>query len=452
MDLIQKGAGYRPFFLVKIECETMRVTFKTLGCRLNEAETELWAEKFVERGFELVADNQPCELVVINTCAVTKDAEKKSQHVIRKIRRENPNTKVVISGCYATLDKTNVQKHLEVDLVVENKEKHRIVELAETILDKLITDKMVGILNHEQSLLGRGKQRAFIKVQDGCRYKCAFCIVTVARGEERSTGIGEIIKRINKLSEAGIQEIVLTGVHLGGWGSDIGLSLDVLIESVLEKTDIARIRLGSLEPWELSEGFFRQFENPRLMPHLHLPLQSGSDEVLKRMSRRCRTGDFEKLVTQLRAIKPGLNITSDIIVGFPGETDEQWIAGYEFVKRQGFGNIHVFPFSPREGTRAAIMNEQVSEDIKKARCAGMRNLAEEGKFQFNRSQIGLSTKVLWEEGVFLDGKWRNNGYTENYVKVFTDSCPEMNLTNRITKAIINSLGEDNSVHAVIEGS
>ncbi|MGZ5050877.1 MAG: tRNA (N(6)-L-threonylcarbamoyladenosine(37)-C(2))-methylthiotransferase MtaB [Methylobacter sp.] len=396
----------------------MKVHLKTLGCRLNEAELETWAQAFQKSGHEISRQAEAANLIVINSCAVTQDAARKSRQLIRRIHRENPQAKLVVSGCYATLNEDEAASLLGVDLIVSNKDKDKLVEKA---LTELNMDSMPVLSTEpgEISLFTRGRQRAFVKVQDGCRYRCTFCIVTVARGEESSRPAQAVVDEINALHRQGITEVILTGVHLGGYGSDLGCDLSDLIKTILAETDIPRLRLGSLEPWELSDDFFELFSNPRLMPHLHLPLQSGSDSVLRRMARRCKTEEFGTIVNRLREQIPHFNITTDIIVGFPGETEEEWRESFEFIKQIGFGHIHIFTYSRREGTKAAGLPNQVGNEVKKQRSRELHELAEDMKQAFFAANVGKEFPVLWEgySEALGDGKQRVFGYTPNYLKV-----------------------------------
>jgi threonylcarbamoyladenosine tRNA methylthiotransferase MtaB len=396
----------------------MKVHLKTLGCRLNEAELETWAQAFQKSGHSITKQAEAAQLIVINSCAVTQDAARKSRQLIRRIHRDNPQAKLVVSGCYATLNQDEAASLLGVDLVVSNKDKDQLVEKT---LTELNMDVMPAMSTEpgEISLFTRGRQRAFVKVQDGCRYRCTFCIVTVARGDEISRPVQAVIDEINALYKQGITEVILTGVHLGGYGSDLGNNLSDLINAILSETDIPRLRLGSLEPWELPEDFFTLFHNPRLMPHLHLPLQSGSDTVLRRMARRCKTEEFSVIVSQLRAQIPHFNITTDIIVGFPGETEEEWQDSFNFIKQTGFGHIHIFTYSSREGTKAATLPNQLTNDIKKQRSQQLHVLANDMKLAFCQENIDNQFPVLWEgyHEPLEGGKQRVFGYTPNYLKV-----------------------------------
>ena len=295
----------------------------------------------------------------------------------------------------------------------------------------------------EISLFTRGRQRAFVKVQDGCRYRCTFCIVTVARGEEVSRPVQAVIDEINALHKQGITEVILTGVHLGGYGSDLGNNLSDLIKAILAETDIPRLRLGSLEPWELPEDFFELFRNPRLMPHLHLPLQSGSDTVLRRMARRCKTEEFAAIVSQLRAQIPHFNITTDIIVGFPGETEQEWQDSFDFIKQTGFGHIHIFTYSSREGTKAATLPNQVANEIKKQRSQQLHELANDMKLKFCQDNIGNEFPVLWEgySEPLEGGKQRVFGYTPNYLRVGCVISNDESVENQTITARLTAVGE-----------
>jgi len=396
----------------------MRVHLQALGCRLNEAELETWARDFRARGIELAPDAAAADLVVVNTCAVTKESVRKSRNLIRRAQRDNPQARLIMSGCYAALSPQQAADELGVDLVVSNQEKDRLVEIAARELQ-------LPLMPHgatepgESALLARGRQRAFIKVQDGCRYRCSYCVVTLARGEERSRPITEIVDEINSLHTGGVEEVVLAGVHLGGYGSDQGSSLYNLVSGVLANTEVPRIRLGSLEPWDLPDRFWELFDNPRLMPHLHLPMQSGADSVLRRMSRRCRSGEFLQLVESGRRRVPDLVVTTDIIVGFPGETGEEWQQTLDFADQAGFGHIHIFAFSPREGTKAATLPLPVERALKRERSEQLHLLAGQHRRKVMQRFVGREFEVLLEgrRETGPDGQPCWSGYTPNYLRV-----------------------------------
>ena len=396
----------------------MFVHLKTLGCRLNEAELETWSRDFHERGHEMTRDVEKAGLVIINTCAVTEEAVKKSRKLLRKAQRENPAAKLVITGCYASLEPGQTAEIEGVDLVIPNTDKARLVSIIHQQLN-LPEPQNPLIENDSSPLLFSGRQRAFIKVQDGCRYRCTYCIVTLARGDESSRSIRDIIDEINILSSQDIKEVVLTGVHLGGYGAGLNINLADLVNEVLKSTDMQRIRMGSLEPWELYDDFWQLFEDSRVMPHLHLPLQSGTDSVLKRMSRRCKTEDFAQLLNQARDVNPLFNITTDIIVGFPGETEEEWQQSLSFIEQCQFGHIHIFAFSPREGTKAATLPDQMSRDIKRQRSEELHQLAARMKQANLEKMLGQQTSVLFEGNQQLnpDASITWSGYTPNFQRV-----------------------------------
>lgn len=421
----------------------MLVHLKTLGCRLNEAELETWAQGFQKSGHQITRQAEAAHVIVLNSCAVTQDAARKSRQLIRRIHRDNPHAKLVVSGCYATLNPDEAATALGVDLVVGNQDKHQLVEKT---LTELNMEAMPALSTEpgEISLFTRGRQRAFVKVQDGCRYRCTFCIVTVARGDENSRPVQAVIDEINALHQQGINEVILTGVHLGGYGSDLGNNLSDLIKAILAQTAIPRLRLGSLEPWELPDDFFELFQNPRVMPHLHLPLQSGSDSVLRRMARRCKTAEFTSIVDQLRKQIPHFNITTDIIVGFPGETEQEWQDSFNFIKQTGFGHIHIFTYSKREGTKAATLPNQVSNEVKKQRSQQLHELANAMKQQFYLDNLGHTFPVLWEaySEPYSDDKQLAFGYTPNYLRVGCIISKHTSLENQTLNAKLTAVQED----------
>lgn len=421
----------------------MQIHLKTLGCRLNEAELESWAEGFESKGHRITDELEQADLLVVNTCAVTQEAVKKSRQIIRRTQRSNPKAKLVVSGCYASLDENAQQDIPGIDLVINNQKKDQLVDIT---LNELNFDSMPSMSTEpgEASIFKRGRNRAFIKVQDGCRYRCTFCIVTVARGEERSKTEAEIINEINQFHQQGVQEIVLTGVHVGGYGSDIDSSLCDLIKTILANTDIPRIRLASVEPWDLPDNFFSLFSNKRLMPHMHLPLQSGSDSVLKRMARRCKTNDFKTLIKQARNEIPNFNLTTDIIVGFPGETEEEWQQSIRFIEETQFSHIHIFTYSKREGTKAASLANQVEASIKKQRSKQLHALAQSMREKLLSEQIGNNYAVLWETKN-EDRSW--SGYTENFIRVALENKNNLKLENTISN--IEIIGIDDNANYCI---
>ncbi|HPE61583.1 MAG TPA: tRNA (N(6)-L-threonylcarbamoyladenosine(37)-C(2))-methylthiotransferase MtaB [Thiolinea sp.] len=427
----------------------MKVHLKALGCRLNEAELERWSGDFLAAGHHIAAEVHEADVVVLNTCAVTTEAGSKSRRLMNRLYRENPAARLVVSGCHATLQPDEVARSLGVDLVVPNATKDRLpAQVMEAFSMPVMP--MLATEPGESGLFMRGRHRAFIKIQDGCRYRCTFCIVTVARGAERSRSTVDIIAEINRLHEQGIREVVLAGVHVGGYGSDLGaagaVSLSTLVNAILRDTDMPRIRFASVEPWDLPDSFFGLFANPRLMPHMHLPIQSGSDSVLRRMARRCKTTAFSRLVQQARAEIPGFNVTTDIIVGFPGETDAEWEQTLAFVEQTGFGHLHIFSYSPREGTKAANLPDPVPEPVKKQRSRQLHRLGEQLKQVWLQEQYGQQVAVLLERPVLKDGRRFYTGYTPNYCRVLVspqhEASNESSLENTMVSVRLQASGDD----------
>ncbi len=405
----------------------------TLGCRLNEAEIERWARQFRAAGHLVTSDPQQAQVIVLNSCAVTAEAARKSRQFIHRLHRLNPQASLVVTGCYATLEADKVAAMLGVDAVIDNAEKDRLPALLAERIDwhSMPHQAMEPDNGH---LFGSSRTRAFIKVQDGCRNRCTYCIVTVARGRERSRPIADVVAEIRELHAAGYQEVVLTGVHLGGYGHDQGSDLQALVHAILQDTDVPRLRLSSLEPWDLPAGFFELWQNPRLMPHLHLPLQSGCDATLRRMARRNSTADYAALVSAARAAIPDLTLTTDLIVGFPGETADEWRATVAFVQQIRFAHIHIFSFSPRAGTTAARLPGAVPNAIKKQRSAAMHRLAAQMKAEHLQRALGQQRAVLWEGAgePVRPGIRRWLGYTDNYLRVETLAPDDQQLENTIT--------------------
>lgn len=415
----------------------MRIHLSALGCRLNEAELEQWANSFTQAGDLITTKVDDADVMVMNTCAVTKEAVRKSRQKLQKLQRSNPTAKLVVSGCYSELEDDSALADLGVDLVIPNTQKDDLVALTRATFEQP-TMPQGATIPAETALFARNRHRAFIKIQDGCRYRCTFCIVTVARGAERSRTIHDIVDEVQRLCTDDVKEIVLTGVHVGGYGSDLGCDLDALVQALLADTDMPRIRFASVEPWDLSPGFLDLFANTRVQPHMHLPLQSGSDSVLRRMARRCKTTDFAQLTKDLRQAVPNFNITTDIIAGFPGETNEEWQTSLDFIATQGFGHIHAFTYSEREGTKAANLPDAVPIQVRQERSRQLHELSEKLKTRQLSQSIGQVADVLWERGKLIDEEhsadagtkaekpvWRYHGYAPNYQRVVIRSSDDL---------------------------
>ncbi len=416
-----------------------------LGCRLNESELSTWKREFLQSGAQVASSASDADVVVVNTCAVTSEAVKKSRKLAAKLTKENPASQLVLTGCFAALEPEKAKAMTGAALIVANRDKDKLVQLSMEAFDATpakAPQVSLPVLSRDE--LGH-RTRAFIKVQDGCRNKCSFCIVTVARGEEKSRHLADIVEEVRLLESEGVKEVVLTGVHLGGYGHDLDTDLRTLVQKVLAHTTVARVRLSSLEPWDLPEGFWQLWDNPRLQPHLHLPLQSGSETVLRRMSRRCFTKDFRALVDGARTAIPNLNITTDLIVGFPGETEQEFKDSHDYVKSIGFGHVHTFPYSAREGTRAAKLPGALEKKVKKERSRIMRELAADMQKEWLQRQVGRTTDVLWEASSEKGGMV---GYTDNYFRARLPIDGAV-VRNQISKVSIDSATESELVVSLL---
>lgn len=424
----------------------MKIHLRMLGCRLNQAEIEAMARQLEAQGHHITDDPAEADQMIVNTCAVTQDATRSSRKLIRELHRAGENAAISVTGCYAQISPDEINVLPGVARVVDNAGKDSIVEA--------ITGVPVEPFDHEP--LGReiapgalGRTRAFVKVQDGCDNACTFCVTTVARGEGRSRTPAEVIEEIRWLSANGYQEAVLTGVHLGSYGHDRGDrdGLLHLTRAILNETGIPRLRLSSLEPWDLSPGFFELWADDRLCRHLHLPLQSGCDATLRRMRRNTTQAEFRALVEAARAAIPGVSITTDVIVGFPGETDEEFASSAAFIEEMDFSGLHIFRYSPRPGTPAARMRGHVSAAAKKARSAELHALAATMEQRFAERFAGESLPVLWESvsAATTDG-YVNVGYTDNYIRV--RGVHQRVLSNHITAAHMETFDAENRMMRV----
>lgn len=400
----------------------MNFYLDSLGCRLNQSEIQALERALVAAGHVVVAAPERAAVCVLNTCAVTAAAERKSRHRLRALARANPQARIAALGCYATLAPETCAALPGVAWVIPNDEKEQTVGLIAPAPASQSADKG----------LSRWRTRAFVKVQDGCDNHCTYCLTRILRGPSRSRPLEEVVTEVQTLADAGYREAVLTGVNLGSYGHDRGQSdgLRHLVAALLAHTDIPRLRLSSLEPWAVDEDFFRLWENPRLCRQIHLPLQAGHDETLRRMGRRITTARFARLVEAARAAIPDAAITTDIIVGFPGEDETAFRAGYEFVAALGFARLHVFPYSPRPGTPAAAFPDQVPHAERERRARRMRALGDALAARFRRRFVGRRMAVLWESR--RDGHWQ--GLTDNYLRVVAPADADLNLHGRIVPA------------------
>lgn len=414
----------------------MKVYLDSVGCRLNQAEIERFARQFRAAGHELAVSAEEADLAVINTCAVTAAAVSDSRHKVRQVDRAGA-AEIIVTGCWATLRPQDVAVLPGVGKVISNADKDR---LAAEALDLPLESFDLEPIERTPLPGARLRTRAFIKVQDGCDNRCTFCVTTLARGAGRSRSIAEILADIRAAAEA--KEIVLTGVHLGSWGHDLSprMHLSHLVRAILEHTDAPRLRLSSLEPWDLDAEFFQLWENPRLCRHLHLPLQSGCAATLRRMARKTTPESFAALVDAARQVMPDVAITTDIITGFPGESEGEFQESLEFVRAMHFAGGHVFTYSPRPGTAAARMPDQIPFETRKERNARMRQALAEAEHVYRSGFIGAVLPVLWESAARLGPNgWEMSGLTGNYLRV--NAATPIALWNQITPVRLTSLAE-----------
>ena len=405
----------------------MKIYLDTIGCRLNQAEIEQYARQFRLTGHTLVADPAQADLAVVNTCAVTAAASSDSRQKIRHIGRLGVE-EIITTGCWATLRPHEAAALPGVARVVPNAIKDDLV----VDLLKMHPEDFDQEPIERQPLPGlRQRTRLFIKVQDGCDNRCTFCITTLARGPGRSRTIPQVLAEIQAAGDA--KEIVLTGVHLGSWGQDLQprMHLRGLVLAILQETGAPRLRLSSLEPWDLEEDFFSMWKDARLCPHLHLPLQSGSAATLRRMARKTTPASFAALVHSARRVLPDFAITTDLIAGFPGETEAEFKESLEFVRQVGFAGGHVFTYSARPDTAAARMPGQVPTGLRKDRSALLRHVLAEAGDVYRKRFIGHSLPVLWESASGLGPQgWAMRGLTGNYLRV--RAYASQGLWNQIT--------------------
>ena len=424
-----------------------KVAFYTLGCKVNQYETNAMIEKFINQNYKIVDFENVADIYVINTCTVTNMSDRKSRQIIRRVKQLNPNSILVVTGCYAQVASNELEKIQEIDLIIGNSEKKDIVNIVEGFYNKInLTD-----INKQKDFVDFGpvtytdKTRAVIKVQDGCNNFCSYCIIPYAKGRVRSRKLENIIEEIKKVIEKGIQEIVITGIHIASYGidfEDANIRLIDLLEEINKIKGLKRIRIGSLEPNIISGEFVERLKKvDKICDHFHLSLQSGCTETLKRMNRKYTTQDFEKVVKRLRDAFPNVALTTDIIVGFPGETEEEFETTYNYLKKINFYKMHVFKYSPRKGTRAATMANQIDGNIKEQRSQRLIQLSNENEKKFLEKYIDKELEVLFEQKE--DEYFK--GHTSNYivVKVKNDKLENKLVKVKITKqSKMELLGEE----------
>jgi len=422
----------------------MRVAFYTLGCKLNQAETESLANRFSQAGFQLVSPGDGADIYIANTCTVTHIADRKSRHWLRLARRRNPSALIIATGCYAQRSRQELAQLA--DLIVDNKEKEHLLEIVRGLplptppSTPATTPAVVGRspLRHCEPRLRRGeaiypvaatvRTRSLIKIQDGCHSPCTYCIVPKVRPRKYSLPASQIVDEVKQKVALGYKEGVLTGTKVGSY-RDANTDLKDLVQRILHDTGIERLRLSSLQPSEISPEFLALWQDERLCRHFHLALQSGSQTVLQRMKRSYSLEQYHKTIDLIKERIPDAAITTDIMVGFPGESDAEFEQSYSFCQQAGFANIHVFPFSARPETAAAGMPEQIKDKVKRERNQRMLELAQSSRRRFCEQFLGQTMPVLWEKET-SPGSSIYSGLTGNYVRVYARS--EKSLRNEIT--------------------
>ncbi len=418
-----------------------KVAFITLGCKVNQYETNAMIQKFIEQGYNIVEHTKKADIYIINTCTVTNMSDRKSRQMLRRVKDLNPHAIVVACGCYAQIAKEELKKIEEIDLILGNNEKKEIVKYIEKYIDEKKQIQSTEDVMQTREFVDFGnvtyteKTRAVIKVQDGCDRFCSYCIIPYARGRVRSRRPESVISEIKNIAKKGIKEVVITGIHVASYGKDFkeDYRLINLLEEINKIDGIERIRLGSIEPLLIDEEFMlRLTKLEKICHHFHLSLQSGCDETLKRMNRRYTTKQFGKIVNLLRENYNDVILTTDIIVGFPGETEEEFNKTYEFLKKIKFYKMHVFKYSKRKGTKADSMPMQINGNIKEIRSQKLIELSDKNEKEYNKIYIGKDVEVLFEER--KDGFYK--GHTKNYILVY---LPEKDIPKKNKEKIENKV-------------
>ena len=444
-----------------------KAALHNLGCKVNAYETEAMQQLLEEAGYEIVSFHEKADVYVINTCSVTNMADRKSRQMLHRAKKMNPDAAVVAAGCYVQTKEEEAKQDLAIDILIGNNQKNELVhrldeffaereeanaENAQKESDTNHQNKVEAVvdINHEpqcfeeMSLTKTAEHtRAFVKVQDGCNQFCSYCIIPYARGRVRSRNIESVLKEIRGLAKMGYQEVALAGIHLSSYGVDCEESLLHLIQEIHKIDGIRRIRLGSLEPQIVTEEFARELSSlEKICPHFHLSLQSGCDATLKRMNRKYTAAQYEEGCRLLRKYFEHPAITTDVIVGFPGETEEEFETTKAFLEKIHFYEMHIFKYSKRQGTRAAVMENQVPEEIKTKRSAELIALSERMSNEFRSYYLGREEEVLFEEPAEINGKTMYVGYTKEYVKVATESDESLENVmrrGRITHALTDEI-------------
>ena len=426
------------------------VAFITLGCKVNQYETNSMAQKFINKGYKVIDATQKADIYIINTCTVTNISDRKSRQMLRRVKSLNKNAIVVACGCYVQVAKQEVEKIEEIDLILGNNEKKDIVQIIENYEKNQEKEEIVEDVMHQKEYVELGdttyteKTRAVIKIQDGCDRFCTYCIIPYARGRVRSRKPENILSEIEKIAQEGIKEVVITGIHVASYGKDFKEKYELidLLEEINKIRGIERIRLGSIEPLLITDEFINRLSKlEKVCHHFHLSLQSGCDETLKRMNRRYSIKQFEEIVKKLREYDNDVILTTDIIVGFPGESEEEFETTYKFLEKIKFYKMHIFKYSQRKGTKAAKMDNQVDGKIKEERSQKLIELSNINQMEYNKKYVGKEVEILFEEE--KNGYYQ--GHTKNYILAYMKS--DANIENQIIKAICTKSSND---HIIVE--
>ena len=416
------------------------VMIETHGCKLNQADTQSLARELIGAGYSLERDAGQHDVYVLNTCTVTHVADRKARQAIRAAKRRNPDATIVVTGCYAQRAPNDLRSMPEIDLVAGNVDKPTLVKMIGSLTS--IPDSACAVGDDEAiSQTLRIRSRAMVKIQEGCDQVCAYCIVPTVRGRERSIPVNEIVAAANAYAEMGCGEVVLTGTQLGSYGFDLqDMNIVGLVRSLLDRADVPRIRISSLQPQDISDELLKLWDDPRLCPHFHVPLQSGSDSILKAMRRRYTSAEFQDSVRRIRESVPGAAVTADVIVGFPGETESDFQDSLYACEEAELASAHVFPYSIRPGTSAAHFRNHVAPAEKSRRVQELTSVVNSLARRFREDSVGQTREVLWESSRVSGDATVWSGLTDNYLRVSAPS--ESNLANRITPATLEGLAGD----------
>lgn len=410
-----------------------KVAFHTLGCRLNFSESGSIAQGFVDRGYEVVEFGNAADVVFLNTCTVTDGADSTCRNLIRKAQASSPEAKIVVAGCYAQMEAEKIKAMQGVDLILGTSEKYKVFDYLESESEQEIHIDKSSEFWGAATTLADSHTRAFLKIQDGCNYVCSFCIIPFARGRSRTISVQDALKEAKELAKKGFKEIVLTGVNIGEYEAISGERLTDLVKYIADLPEVERLRLGSVEPNTMTKELLETLKaTGKYQDHFHIPLQSGSDEILSSMRRKYTSSQYKEIIAMVRSYFPEAAFGADVIVGYPGETEEQFLQTFYLLRTQPITHFHVFPYSKRKGTTAAKIENQIQSGVKKDRVKTLMMLGDAKLDEFSANMVGKSTQVLFENNV--DGYWE--GYSSNYIRVRVKS--ETDLKNQIRNVNITS--------------